>query len=57
METKEVAQLLGEAILLLESNRSVRWTRQLLKLKGYTPEQISETIDFIQNADFIKRMC
>lgn len=47
MDTSEIAELLGKAILLLNDNRSKAQTKMLLRLGNYDDEQIKAVFEYI----------
>lgn len=54
MNTIEIAELLGKAILLLNDNRSKIETKRLLTIGGYGDEQIDSVFEYIDQLDLPK---
>lgn len=54
MDTSEIAELLGKAILLLNDNRSRPQTKMLLKLADYDDEQIDAVFEYIAELNLPK---
>ena len=47
MKTKQICELIGKTILLLNDNRSKPLTMQLLATDGYSDEQIKKVFEWI----------